>query len=543
MPYKEVRFKAEAQSKVLRGASQLADAVRITLGPKSHSVLIQRKWGKPIVCNDGVTVAKEIDLKDPVENLGAQMLREVAERTGDKVGDGTSTATILAFSILSEGIRNIAAGASAIDLKRGLDKGLQVVTKTIERLSRKMQTEQEQIHVASISAHNDESIGNIVAKAIQAVGADGAVSVEEGTGTETKLEVVEGMQFDRGYRSAYFVTDPARMEAILEKPYILIYEKKLTTIESMVQLLEKVLEAHRPLLIIAEDVEGEALATLVVNKMKGSFPCVAVQAPAFGDRRKAMLEDIAVLTGGKLISEDLGIKVENVTLTDLGQAARVQVTKDATTIIGGDGKTTAIEERAEQIRHQIQTEHSDYEKEKLRERLSKLTGGVAVIRVGAMSESEMKSRKEAYDDAISATKAAIAEGIVPGGGLALLRAIDSLEAEAERSEGDMRTGILILKKALEAPARQIAENSGEDGGVVVAEMRKSEGDMGFDAARKIYTDLMRSGIIDPAKVVRIALENAVSVAGLLLLTQATITENAEEKEKPSHPMEESAALM
>ncbi|MGZ3662276.1 MAG: chaperonin GroEL [Bdellovibrionota bacterium] len=543
MPYKEVRFKAEAQSKVLRGASQLADAVRITLGPKSHSVLIQRKWGKPIVCNDGVTVAKEIDLKDPVENLGAQMLREVAERTGDKVGDGTSTATILAFSILSEGIRNIAAGASAIDLKRGLDKGLQVVTKTIERLSRKMQTEQEQIHVASISAHNDESIGKIVAKAIQAVGADGAVSVEEGTGTETKLEVVEGMQFDRGYRSAYFVTDPARMEAILEKPYILIYEKKLTTIESMVQLLEKVLEAHRPLLIIAEDVEGEALATLVVNKMKGSFPCVAVQAPAFGDRRKAMLEDIAVLTGGKLISEDLGIKVENVTLTDLGQAARVQVTKDATTIIGGDGKTTAIEERAEQIRHQIQTEHSDYEKEKLRERLSKLTGGVAVIRVGAMSESEMKSRKEAYDDAISATKAAIAEGIVPGGGLALLRAIDSLEAEAERSEGDMRTGILILKKALEAPARQIAENSGEDGGVVVAEMRKSEGDMGFDAARKIYTDLMRSGIIDPAKVVRIALENAVSVAGLLLLTQATITENAEEKEKPSHPMEESAALM
>ncbi|MGZ3649784.1 MAG: chaperonin GroEL [Bdellovibrionota bacterium] len=543
MPYKEVRFKAEAQSKVLRGASQLADAVRITLGPKSHSVLIQRKWGKPIVCNDGVTVAKEIDLKDPVENLGAQMLREVAERTGDKVGDGTSTATILAFSILSEGIRNIAAGASAIDLKRGLDKGLQVVTKTIERLSRKMQTEQEQIHVASISAHNDESIGNIVAKAIQAVGADGAVSVEEGTGTETKLEVVEGMQFDRGYRSAYFVTDPARMEAILEKPYILIYEKKLTTIESMVQLLEKVLEAHRPLLIIAEDVEGEALATLVVNKMKGSFPCVAVQAPAFGDRRKAMLEDIAVLTGGKLISEDLGIKVENVTLTDLGQAARVQVTKDATTIIGGDGKKTAIEERAEQIRHQIQTEHSDYEKEKLRERLSKLTGGVAVIRVGAMSESEMKSRKEAYDDAISATKAAIAEGIVPGGGLALLRAIDSLEAEAERSEGDMRTGILILKKALEAPARQIAENSGEDGGVVVAEMRKSEGDMGFDAARKIYTDLMRSGIIDPAKVVRIALENAVSVAGLLLLTQATITENAEEKEKPSHPMEESAALM
>ncbi|MGZ3737905.1 MAG: chaperonin GroEL [Bdellovibrionota bacterium] len=543
MPYKEVRFKAEAQSKVLRGASQLADAVRITLGPKSHSVLIQRKWGKPIVCNDGVTVAKEIDLKDPVENLGAQMLREVAERTGDKVGDGTSTATILAFSILSEGIRNIAAGASAIDLKRGLDKGLQVVTKTIERLSRKMQTEQEQIHVASISAHNDESIGKIVAKAIQAVGADGAVSVEEGTGTETKLEVVEGMQFDRGYRSAYFVTDPARMEAILEKPYILIYEKKLTTIESMVQLLEKVLEAHRPLLIIAEDVEGEALATLVVNKMKGSFPCVAVQAPAFGDRRKAMLEDIAVLTGGKLISEDLGIKVENVTLTDLGQAARVQVTKDATTIIGGDGKKTAIEERAEQIRHQIQTEHSDYEKEKLRERLSKLTGGVAVIRVGAMSESEMKSRKEAYDDAISATKAAIAEGIVPGGGLALLRAIDSLEAEAERSEGDMRTGILILKKALEAPARQIAENSGEDGGVVVAEMRKSEGDMGFDAARKIYTDLMRSGIIDPAKVVRIALENAVSVAGLLLLTQATITENAEEKEKPSHPMEESAALM
>jgi chaperonin GroEL len=531
MSYKDVRFHSEAQARILRGATQLVDAVRITLGPKSHSVLIQKKWGRPIVCNDGVTVAKEIELKDPVENLGAQMLREVAERTGDKVGDGTSTATILAYSILSEGIRNITAGASAIDLKRGLDQGLEVVTKALAQLSRKMQTEQEQIHVATISAHNDESIGKTVAKAIQAVGAEGAVSVEEGTGTETKLEVVEGMQFDRGYRSAYFVTDAARMEADLDKPLILIYDQKIHTIESIVHLLEKVLESHRSLVIIAEDVEGEALATLVVNKIKGSFPCVAVQAPAFGDRRKAILEDIAVLTGGKLISEDLGTKMENVTLEDLGKAARVKVTKDSTTIIGGGGDKKAIQKRAEQIRLQIETERSEYDKEKLRERLSKLTGGVAVIRVGAMSESEMKSRKEAFDDAISATKAAVAEGVVPGGGLALLRTIDHLEAEAQHSEGDVRTGILILKKALESPARQIAENSGEDGGVVVAEMRKSKGYMGFDAAKKTYVDLMQAGIIDPAKVVRVALENAVSVAGLLLLTQAAITEHVEEKER------------
>lgn len=541
MAYKEIRFHGEAQAKVLKGASQLADAVRITLGPKSHSVLIQKKWGRPIVCNDGVTVAKEIELKDHVENLGAQMLREVAEKTGDKVGDGTSTATILAFAILSEGIRNIVAGASAIDIKRGLDLGLQVATKSIRALSRQMQTEEERVHVATISAHNDESIGRIVAAAIKAVGAEGAVSVEEGTGTETKLETVEGMQFDRGYRSPYFVTDAGRMEAVLDKPLILVHDQKIHTIESVVQLLEKVLEAHRSLLVIAEDIEGEALATLVVNKIKGSFQCIAVQAPAFGDRRKAILEDIAVLTGGKLISEDLGLKLEKINLEDLGSAARVRVTKDSTTIIGGGGEKAEIKKRVEQIRSQLQEERSEYDREKLRERVSKLTGGVAVIRVGAMSESEMKSRKEAFDDAINATKAAVAEGIVPGGGLALLRAMDDIDAEISRAEGDFRTGLMILKKALESPARQIAENSGEDGGVIVTEMRKNKGNYGYDASRKKYVDLMQAGIIDPAKVVRVALENAVSIAGLLLLTEAAITEHVEEKEKLPITPEEMAS--
>ena len=530
MTYKDIQFHSEAQAKVLRGAAQLADAVRITLGPKAHSVLIQKKWGRPVVCNDGVTVAKEIELRDPVENLGAQMLREVAERTGDKVGDGTSTATILAHSILAEGVRNIVAGASAVDLKRGLDLALQVATKEIQGLARRMQTRQERIQVATISAHNDEAIGRVAADAIEAVGADGAITVEEGTGTETRLEIVEGMQFDRGYRSAYFVTDPASLEAVLEKPYLLLHDQKVRSIESIVQVLEKVLEAHRPLVLVAEDIEAEALATLVVNKMKGTLACLAVQAPGFGDRRKAMLEDMAVLTGGKVISEDLGLKLEHATLADLGRAARVTATKDTTTIVGGEGDKASIREKAEQLRRQLEAEKSDYEREKLRERIARLTGGVAVIRVGALSESEMKSRKEAFDDSISATKAAMAEGIVPGGGLALLRAIDGVEALSGHSEGDMRTGILILKKALEAPARQIAENSGEDGGVVVAEMRKGKGNTGFDAARKTYVDLMEAGIIDPAKVVRVALENAVSVAGLLLLTQAAITEHVDEKE-------------
>ena len=541
MSHKEIRFHADAQAKVLKGATQLADAVRITLGPKSHSVLIQKKWGRPVVCNDGVTVAKEIELKDPTENLGAQMLREVAERTGDKVGDGTSTATILAWAILSEGVRNIAAGSSAIDIKRGLDHGLKVATEAVRKMSRSMQSEAERVHVATISAHNDDSMGRITAAAIAEVGADGAVSVEEGTGTETKLDVVEGMQFDRGYRSAYFVTDPAKMEIVLEKPLILLHDQKIHAIESIVQLLEKVLESRRSLLVIAEDIEGEALATLVVNKIKGTLQCAAVQAPAFGDRRKAILEDIAILTGGKLISEDLGMKLDGIVLEDLGQASKVRITKDSTTIVGGEGDKAAIEKRVSQLRAQLGEEKSDYEKEKLRERLSKLTGGVALIRVGAMSESEMKSRKEAFDDAINATKAAMLEGIVPGGGLALLRAIDSLEPEIAQAEGDFRTGLMILKKALEAPARQIAENSGEDGGVVVAEMKRRKGAEGYDAAVKKYVDLFDAGIIDPAKVVRIALENAVSTSSLLLLTEAAIIEPVEVK-SPAGPEEVAAGF-
>jgi chaperonin GroEL len=530
MTHKHLLFQAAARERVLSGATALADAVRVTLGPKSKSVLIGRRWGKPLVCDDGVTIAKELELEDPDENLGVQVLREAAERTGDVVGDGTTTATLLAHAIYAEGLRNVAAGASAIDLKRGLDRGLRATVDALKSQSRPVASRKEKAQVATISAHNDASIGDMVADALEKVGAEGVVSVEEAKGIETALETVEGMQFDRGYLSPYFVTDAERMEAVLEDPLILIYEKRIPTMKDLLPLLEEVAKSSRSLLLIAEDVEGEALATLVVNKIRGVLPCVGVKGPGFGDRRKAMLQDIAILTGGKAITEDLGLTLENLKFDDLGKAKRVVVDRENTTIIGGGGTKEAIDGRCKELRREIEKTTSDYDREKLEERLAKLVGGVAVIRVGAPSETEMKKRKEAFEDAISATKAAIAEGMVPGGGLALLRAIQSLDAAAAACEGDERTGVLILKRAVEAPARQIAANAGVDGGVVVDRLLGASGNIGFDAATGRYTDLVEAGIIDPTKVVRVALENAVSVASVLLLTEATLTEVPEADE-------------
>jgi chaperonin GroEL len=529
--HKQVLFRSTAREKVLRGATQLCDAVRVTLGPKSKSVLIQKSWGSPIVCNDGVTIAKEFDLKDPEENLGAQMLRQAAEKTGDAVGDGTSTATILAHTMFADGVRNVVAGASAIDLKRGLDRGAKAAMAALRAMSRPVETRKEKSQVAAISAHNDAAIGELVADAMEKVGGEGVITAEESKTTETTLETVEGMQFDRGYISPYFITNPEKMSAELEDPYILIHEKKLAGLQPLVPLLEAIVRSGRPLLIVAEDVEGEALATLVVNKLRGGLKVAAVKAPGFGDRRKAMLEDLAVLTGGQVISEEVGIKLENATIDMLGKAKRVVVSNEDTTVVGGAGVKADIEGRCTQIRKQIEETTSDYDREKLQERLAKLSGGVAVIRVGAPSEAEMKSRKEALDDAISATKAAVAEGIVPGGGLALIRCIDAVAKEEAQCEGDERTGVQVLKRSLEAPTRQIAENSAVDSGVVVAHMLEGRGNYGFDAAKKEYVDLVEAGIIDPTKVVRIALENAVSVASVLLLTEATMTEIPEKKEQ------------
>lgn len=534
MARKHLLFRSEAREKVLKGATALADAVRVTLGPRSKCVLIDKKWGRPIVCNDGVTIAKELELEDPEENLGARMLREAAERTGDAVGDGTSTATILAHAIFADGLRNIAAGASAIDLKRGLDRGLGVAVAAIRALAKPVLSRKEKAQVATISGHNDAALGELVADAMERVGADGVVSVEEAKGTETSLEVVEGMQFDRGYLSPYFITDAEKMQAVLEEPLILLHEKKVSAVKELLPLLEQLVQLHKPLLIVAEDTDGEALATLVVNKLRGVLACAAVKAPGYGDRRKAIMQDISTITGGQFIAEELGIKLDAVKLSDLGRAQRVVIDKDTTTIIGGAGSKEAIAGRCAEIRKQIEKTTSDYDREKLEERLAKLAGGVAVIRVGAPSEAEMKSRKEALEDAISATKAAVAEGIVPGGGLTLLRAIDAIEAEESRCDGDERTGLRILKRALEAPARQIAENSAADGGVVVGNMRAGQGNYGYDAAKGTYVDLVEAGIVDPTKVVRTALENAVSVAGVLLLTEATLTELPEPKPPAAH---------
>ena len=529
MPHKQILFHSAAREKVLRGATLLADAIRVTLGPKSKSVLIQKSWGAPIVCNDGVTIAKEFDLKDPEENLGAQVLRQAAERTGDVVGDGTSTATILAHAILADGVRNVVAGASAIDLKRGLDRAARATIEALHAMAQPVKTKAEKAQVATISAHNDPSIGALVADAIEKVGGEGVISVEESKTTETSLDVVEGMKFDRGFLSPYFVTDADRMEAVLEDPFILLCDHKISALRDLVPLLEQVAKSGRPLLIVAEDIEGESLATLIVNQLRAVLKCCAVKAPGFGDRRKAMLEDIAILTGAQVISDDLGLKLENTTMQQLGRAARVVADKENTTLIGSKGDRGRIDGRLQQIRREIEKTSSDYDKEKLEERLAKLSGGVGVIRVGAPTEAEMKSKKEALDDAISSTKAAVAEGIVPGGGLALLKCIDAVSKEEGICEGDERTGVQILKRALETPARQIAENSAADGGVVVARMLSSQGNFGFDASRKQYVNLVEAGIVDPVKVVRTALENAVSVASVLLLTEATMTEIPEPK--------------
>jgi chaperonin GroEL len=535
MAHKQVFFRSEARERILRGVSALTDAVRVTLGPKSKCVLLEKRFGAPVVCNDGVTIAKEMELGDHVENLGVQMIRQAAERTGDAVGDGTSTSTILAHAIFADGVRNVVAGASAVDLKRGLDRGARVAVDSLKMLSRPVKSRLEKAQIATISAHNDAAIGELVADAMEKVGNEGVITVEESKTTETQLEVVEGLQFDRGYLSPYFITDADKMEAVLEDVLVLLTDRKVGVMKDLVPVLEQVARAGRSIVVVAEDVEGEALATLVVNKIRGSLKCAAVKAPGFGDRRKEMLEDMAILTGGRVVTEEIGIKLETLTLEDLGRATRVVVDKDNTTIIGGAGDKAPIEGRKQQIRAQIEKATSDYDKEKLQERLAKLSGGVAVIRVGAPSESEMKSKKEALDDAISATKAAVAEGIVPGGGLALLRAIEAVEREEGKSEGDERTGLQILRRALEAPTRQIAENSSVDGGVVVNQMRAGTGNMGFDAARKEYVDLVEAGIIDPTKVVRIALENAVSVASLLLLTEATLTEVPEKKATAATP--------
>ena len=529
MAGKHVLFRSEAREKVLHGATLMTDAVRITLGPKSKCVLIEKKWGAPLVCNDGVTIAKEFELADAEENMGVKMLLQAAERTGNAVGDGTSTATLLAHALYAEGVRNIAARASAIDIKRGLDRGLKVALDALKLLARPVQSSREKMQVASIAAHNDDEIGRLVTEAIEKVGPDGVVSVEEAKGTETTVELVEGTQFDRGYLSAYFITDPQNAEVVLENPVLFLSEQKISAVKDLLPLLESVAKSGRPLCLILDDLEGEALATVVLNKLRGVLPAAAVKAPGYGDRRKEMLQDIATLTGGQVFSEQLGIGLEKLEVQQLGRCRRVVMNKDTTTIIGGEGAKEAIEGRKKELRKQIQNATSDYDREKLQERLAKISGGVAVIHVGAASEAELKNRKEAFDDAIHATRAAIEEGIVPGCGLALLRLIPPLEAEEKKVDGYERTGIRILLRALEVPTRQIAENSGFDAGVVVDKMRHGEGSFGFDAARGVYVDLAEAGILDPAKVVRVALENAVSVASVLLLAEATLTEIPEPK--------------
>ncbi len=524
MSHKKVLFGSAARGKVVEGAEALTDAIRVTLGPKSKSVLIQKQWGSPVVCNDGVTIAKEMDLEDPEQNLGVQMLRQAAEKTGEAVGDGTSTSTILAHAIFAEGHRNVVAGASAIDLKRGISRGLGIAVDSLRSISKPVQTSREKAQVATLSAHDESVIGELVAEAMEKVGDEGVITVEESKTTETSLDVVEGMQFDRGYLSPYFVTDPGKMEAILEDAFVLLSDRKINNLKDLVPLLEKVAQTGKAITFIADEIEGEALATLIVNQIRGILKSVAIKAPGFGDRRKAMLEDIAVLTGGTVISEELGLTLDKVGLEQLGRAQRIIVTRDDTTLIGGQGDREKIDARTGQLRTQIDKASSDYDREKLEERLAKLSGGVAVIRVGAPSEAEMKTCKDALDDAISSTKAAVAEGIVPGGGLALLRCVEAVERAEEEADGDEKTGLMILRKALTAPARQIAENSAVDGGVVVARMLEGKGNIGFDGARNEYVDLVEAGIIDPTKVVRIALENAVSIASLLLLTEATMTD-------------------
>lgn len=527
MGAKLVLFREEARGRILKGVNALGDAVKVTLGPKSKCVLIARKRGRPLVCNDGVTIAKEFELGEAVENLGAQMIRQAAEQTSEAVGDGTSTATLLACTIFTEGLRNVTAGAGAVGIRRGLERGLAAVVGALQSNSRKLESRREKAQVAAISAHNDTKIGELVADALERVGAEGAITVEESKTTDTILEVTEGMKFEHGYISPYFVTDSQKMQAVLENPFVLLVEKKVSRLAELLPLLEQIAKSGRPLLVIAEDVEAEALATLVVNKLRGVLSAAAVKAPGFGDRRKAVLQDIAILTGAKVVAEELGMSLEKIRLEDLGHVRRVVVERDATTLVGGAGAADAVAARCSEIRRQIAETTSAYDREKLEERLSKLAGGVAVIRVGAPSEADMQNRKEAFDDAISAIRAAMSEGIVPGGGLALLRTAPALDTAAAQLEGDERTGVMILRRAIEAPARQIAENSAADPGVVVHRMLGGTGHFGFDAATGEYVDLMEAGIIDPTKVVRIALENAVSIAGTLLMAEATLTEAPE----------------
>src|SRR5580765_8189706 len=530
---KQITYGEESRQAILRGVNQLANAVKVTLGPKGRNVVLDRKFGSPTITKDGVTVAKEIDLKDPLENMGAQMVREVASKTSDTAGDGTTTATVLAQAIYREGAKNVVAGANPMDIKRGIEKAVEMITAEIKKMAKPVSGNMV-AQVGTISANNDETIGKIIAGAMDKVGKDGVITVEEAKTLETSLDVVEGMQFDRGYLSAYFVTDPERMEVALENPVILIHEKKISSMKDLLPVLEQVARLGRPLLIIAEDIEGEALATLVVNKLRGTLQAAAVKAPGFGDRRKAMLEDIAILTGGKAITEDLGIKLENIKLDDLGKAKKVTIDKDNTTIVEGGGSTGAIEGRVKQIRAQVEDTTSDYDREKLQERLAKLVGGVAVIKVGAATETEMKEKKARVEDAMHATKAAVEEGIVPGGGVALIRASKALEGM--KLEGDQKVGVDIIRKAIEEPLRWIATNAGQEGSIVVQKVKEAKGDEGYNAGSDKYENLVSAGVIDPVKVVRTALQNASSIASLLLTTEALVSEIPEEKkDAPAMP--------
>jgi len=532
---KQLYFDIEARNKMKRGVDVLANAVKVTLGPKGRNVVLEKKFGAPSITKDGVTVAKEIELEDPIENMGAQMVKEVASKTADIAGDGTTTATVLAQSIISEGLKNVAAGANPMDLKRGIEKAVSAVVANLQKQSQTIGNDSKKIQqVASISSNNDETIGKLIAEAFGKVGKEGVITVEEAKGTDTTVDVVEGMQFDRGYISPYFVTNSEKMEAELQNPYILIYDKKISAMKDILHILEKVAQSGRPLLIIAEDLEGEALATLVVNKLRGTIKVAAVKAPGFGDRRKEMLEDIAKLTKGTVISEEQGYKLEGATIESLGQAASVTIDKDNTTVVGGKGKKEDITARVNQIKAQIETTTSDYDKEKLQERLAKLSGGVAVLYIGAATEMEMKEKKDRVDDALHATRAAVEEGIVPGGGVAYIRAIEALEKLKGANE-DETTGIAIVKRALEEPIRQIVVNSGIEGSIVVQKVKEGKADYGFNARTEVYENLLKAGVIDPTKVTRIALENAASIAGMLLTTECVIADKPKKEEAHGHP--------
>jgi chaperonin GroEL len=529
MPPKQLRYRESARHTMLLGVEKLAKAVKVTLGPKGRNVVLDKKWGAPTITKDGVTVAKEIELDDRFENMGAQMVREVASKTSDVAGDGTTTATVLAESIYREGLRNVTAGANPMGLKRGIEKAVEVVIEELKKLSKPVKDKKEISQVGTIAANGDEVVGDLIAEAMEKVGKDGVITVEEAKAIETSLEVVEGMQFDRGYLSPYFVTNPEKMEAVLEEPYILIHEKKISVLRELLPLLKKIAQTGKPLLILAEDVEGEALATLVVNKLRGTLKVAAVKAPGYGDRRKAMLEDLAILTAGKLLSEDLGIKLENITMEDLGRAKRVVIDKDNTTIVEGAGHSQDIEGRVKQIRTQVEETTSDYDREKLQERLAKLVGGVAVIKVGAATETEMKEKKARVEDALNATRAAVEEGVIPGGGVGFVRCLAAVAGLT--LEGDEAIGATIVRRALEEPIRQLAYNAGAEGSIVVQKVKEASGAFGYNVATDMYEDLMASGVVDPTKVARSALQNAASIAALMLTTEALITELPEKKDK------------